>query len=119
MINRVAGEIRGKNSPHYKNYRADVQNGSVCVIVNIEDPLITGKRLLVKKTAISYWFCGSSQRILLQPRVKPQALTFGNKFVMQYNFLLRKVMPKNKLSVKYMENVILCRGPTHNLKNFP
>jgi hypothetical protein len=38
---------------------------------------------------------------------------------MQYHFLLRKVMPKNKLSVKYMENVILCRGPTHDLKNFP
>jgi len=28
-------------------------------------------------------------------------------------------MPKNKLSQKYMENVILVRGPTHNLKNFP
>ena len=58
MINRVAGEIRGKNSPHYKNYRADVQNGSVCVIVNIEDPLITGKRLLVKKLRYHTGFVG-------------------------------------------------------------
>ena len=38
---------------------------------------------------------------------------------MQYHYLLRKVMPKNKLSVKYMENVILCRGPTHNFSSIP
>lgn len=28
-------------------------------------------------------------------------------------------MPKNKLSEKYMANVILCRGPTHSLSPFP
>ena len=33
--------------------------------------------------------------------------------------MLKRSMPKNKLSLKYMENVILCRGPTHNLSNFP
>jgi hypothetical protein len=28
-------------------------------------------------------------------------------------------MPKNKLSEKYLDNVILCRGPTHRFNNFP
>lgn len=28
-------------------------------------------------------------------------------------------MPKNKLSEKYLENLVLCRGPTHNYSNFP
>lgn len=28
-------------------------------------------------------------------------------------------MPKNKLSSKYLDNLVLCRGPTHNLKQFP
>jgi hypothetical protein len=28
-------------------------------------------------------------------------------------------MPKNKLSMKYLDNLILCRGPTHNLSHFP
>ena len=28
-------------------------------------------------------------------------------------------MPKNKLSMKYLDNLILCRGPTHNLPQFP
>jgi len=36
-----------------------------------------------------------------------------------YHYLLRKVMPKNKLSEKYMQNLVLCRGPTHNYKQFP
>ena len=28
-------------------------------------------------------------------------------------------MPKNKLSQKYLDNLVLCRGPTHNYNNFP
>lgn len=28
-------------------------------------------------------------------------------------------MPKNKLSQKYLDNLILVRGPIHNLNNFP
>lgn len=28
-------------------------------------------------------------------------------------------MPKNKLSQKYLDNVVLCRGPTHNFANLP
>jgi hypothetical protein len=28
-------------------------------------------------------------------------------------------MPKNKLSQKYFDNVILCRGPTHQFPNLP
>ena len=28
-------------------------------------------------------------------------------------------MPKNKLSMKYIDNLLLFRGPTHNLPQFP
>lgn len=28
-------------------------------------------------------------------------------------------MPKNKLSAKYLDNLVLCRGPTHDYKQFP
>ena len=28
-------------------------------------------------------------------------------------------MPKNKLSEKYLDNLILCRGPTHQFSNLP
>ena len=28
-------------------------------------------------------------------------------------------MPKNKLSQKYLDNLVLCRGPTHGFNNFP
>ncbi len=28
-------------------------------------------------------------------------------------------MPKNKLSEKYLDNLILCRGPTHQFSNMP
>lgn len=35
MIDRVATEIRGRTSPHYKNNAFNAQNGDVCVIVNI------------------------------------------------------------------------------------
>ncbi len=28
-------------------------------------------------------------------------------------------MPKNKLSKKYFDNLVLCRGPTHNFAQFP
>lgn len=48
MINEIATKIRGKNSPHYKNSEANVKNGDICVIVNAEDPLFTGRKLLNK-----------------------------------------------------------------------
>lgn len=28
-------------------------------------------------------------------------------------------MPTNKLSQKYLDNLVLCRGPTHGYNNFP
>lgn len=49
MINHIATAIRGKNTPHYKNNEVNVKNGDICVIVNIEDPLLTGKKLLFKE----------------------------------------------------------------------
>jgi large subunit ribosomal protein L13 len=58
MINRVASEIRGRTSPHYRNNSADIKNGDVCVIVNIEDPLVTGKKLLFKKLMYHTGFVG-------------------------------------------------------------
>lgn len=58
MIDRVATEIRGKTSPHYKNHTAQVRHGDICVIVNIEDPLITGKKLLFKKFRYHTGFVG-------------------------------------------------------------
>lgn len=58
MINRVASEIRGRTSPHYKNHVANVKNGDICVIVNIEDPLVTGKKLLYKKLKYHTGFIG-------------------------------------------------------------
>lgn len=58
MIDRVAVAIRGKNSPHYKNHTAQVKHGDICVIVNIEDPLITGKKLLFKKFRYHTGFVG-------------------------------------------------------------
>lgn len=58
MINRVAQECRGRASPHYKNYMANVKSGDVCVIVNIEDPLVTGKKLLYKKFRYHTGFIG-------------------------------------------------------------
>lgn len=58
MMNRIATEIRGRNSPHYKNHAANLKNGDVCVIVNIEDPLVTGKKLLFKKLRYHTGFIG-------------------------------------------------------------
>jgi len=58
MIDRVAQECRGRTSPHYKNHMVNVKNGDVCVIVNIEDPLITGKKLLFKKFRYHTGFVG-------------------------------------------------------------
>lgn len=58
MLNRVGSQIRGKTSPHYKKYAANVNNGDVCVIVNIEDPLVTGKKLLFKKLRYHTGFVG-------------------------------------------------------------
>jgi large subunit ribosomal protein L13 len=58
MMNRISEAIRGKNCPHYKNSRAEVKNGDVCVIVNIEDPLVTGKKLLFQKLRYHTGFVG-------------------------------------------------------------
>jgi|JI9StandDraft_2_1071091.scaffolds.fasta_scaffold295626_2 large subunit ribosomal protein L13 len=58
MIDRVATQIRGKASPHYRNSLANVNNGDICVIVNIEDPLITGKKILYKKLRYHTGFVG-------------------------------------------------------------
>ena len=58
MINKVAAAIRGKNSPHFQQHVADVPNGDICVIVNIEDPLVTGKKLLFKKLRYHTGFVG-------------------------------------------------------------
>ena len=58
MINRIATAIRGRNSPHYRNNQADVKNGDICVVVNIEDPLLTGKKLLFKKLRYHTGFIG-------------------------------------------------------------
>ena len=38
---------------------------------------------------------------------------------MQYYYLIRKAIPKNKVSEKYMDNVKIFRGPTHNITNIP
>lgn len=112
MIDRIATEIRGKTSPHYRNSVLNVKNGDVCVIVNIEDPLVTGKKLLFKKLRYHTGFIGHlkeySYKFILNH--KPELL---------YHHLLKKTMPKNKLSMKYLDNLILCRGPTHNLPHFP
>lgn len=37
---------------------ANVKNGDICVIVNIEDPLVTGKKLLFKKLRYHTGFVG-------------------------------------------------------------
>ena len=58
MMNKVATAIRGRNSPHYKHCEAKVKNGDICVIVNIEDPLVTGKKLLFKKLRYHTGFIG-------------------------------------------------------------
>lgn len=58
MINNIATAIRGRNSPHYKNNVADIKNGDICVIVNIEDPLFTGKKLLWKTLRYHTGFIG-------------------------------------------------------------
>jgi large subunit ribosomal protein L13 len=58
MLNKVSTSIRGKNSPHFQNHVADVSNGDICVIVNIEDPLVTGKKLLFKKLRYHTGFVG-------------------------------------------------------------
>ena len=57
-MDRVATEIRGRTSPHYKNHMVNIKEGDVCVIVNIEDPLLTGKKLLFKKLRYHTGFIG-------------------------------------------------------------
>ena len=58
MIHKIATAIRGRNSPHYKNHQADIKNGDICVVVNIEDPLFTGKKLLFKTIQYHTGFIG-------------------------------------------------------------
>ena len=78
MINRVASEIRGRNSPHYKNHQANIKNGDVCVIVNIEDPLVTGKKLLFKKFRYHTGFVGHLKEFTYRHvlNTKPELLVF-------------------------------------------
>ena len=58
MIIKICSAIRGKNTPHYKNSQANVENGDICVIVNAEDPLLTGKKLLYKDFKYHSGFVG-------------------------------------------------------------
>lgn len=58
MINEIATKIRGKNTPHFKNNQANVRNGEICVVVNAEDPLFTGKKLLTKNFKYHTGFVG-------------------------------------------------------------
>ena len=78
MINRVASEIRGRTSPHYKNYCANIKNGDICVIVNIEDPLVTGKKLLFKKFRYHTGFVGHLKEFSYKHILnhKPELLVF-------------------------------------------
>jgi large subunit ribosomal protein L13 len=78
MINKVAGNIRGRGSPHYKASLSQPQHGDMCVIVNIEDPLVTGKKLLFKQLTYHTGFVGHlrqrSYKYVLNH--KPELLVF-------------------------------------------
>ena len=58
MVGQIATAIRGKKSPLYKNNMADVKNGDICIIVNAENPLFTGKKLEHKKLRYHTGFIG-------------------------------------------------------------
>jgi large subunit ribosomal protein L13 len=58
MINEIATKIRGKHTPHYKNSQANVKNGDICVVVNAEDPLFTGRKLLNKTLSYHTGYIG-------------------------------------------------------------
>jgi len=58
MIGQIATAIRGKNSPLYRNNQADIKNGDICIIVNAQDPLFTGKKLLYRNLKYHTGFVG-------------------------------------------------------------
>lgn len=88
MVDKVACAIRGKNSPFYQAHVAQVKVGDVCVIVNIEDPLVTGKKLLFKKLRYHTGFVGHlreySYRHVLN--TKPELLVQNIKYSIIFCF---------------------------------
>ena len=110
MCNIIATEIRGKSTPLYRNNV--INEGSTCVIVNANDPLLTGKKMLFKKLRYHTGFIGHLREIPYPEvvRRKPELL---------FHFVIRKFMPKNRLSEQYMKNVHIFRGPTHSFKFLP
>jgi large subunit ribosomal protein L13 len=56
MCGIIATEIRGKNTPIYKNNI--VNGGSTCIIVNATDPLVMGRKLLWKTFRYHTGFIG-------------------------------------------------------------
>lgn len=74
MCGRIATEIRGKNTPLYRNNV--VNAGSTCIIVNASDPLLTGKKLLFKKFRYHTGFIGHLREIPYAEviRKKPELL---------------------------------------------
>ena len=94
MISKIATVIRGKECPHYKNNIANVKNGDVCIIVNAEDPLFTGKKLLYKNLKYHTGFIGHLK-------------TFS------YRSILNR---KPELLVIYLSNLVLLFAEKGNAK---
>lgn len=82
------------------------------MVVNAEDPLFTGRKLLNKTLAYHTGFVG-------QLRTYDYRAVLNKKPELLYYYLLRKSMPKNKISEKYLKNLKLYRGPTHDLPHLP
>ena len=46
MMIKIATYVRGKNTPLYKNNV--VNQGQICIIVNAQDPLLTGRKFEIE-----------------------------------------------------------------------
>ena len=97
MIDDIATRIRGKNTPHYKNSQANVKNGDICVIVNAEDPLFTGKKLLFKNLKYHTGFIGHvktfSYRAILNKKTQLLVLVFLSKVLL----FIKEINAKNEI----------------------
>lgn len=87
MCNIIATEIRGKNTPLYKNNR--VNEGNTCIIVNAGDPLLTGKKLLFKVFRYHTGFIGHLREI-------PYREVFRRKPELMVRMLLNTVSFRNQ-----------------------
>ena len=105
IAEKVAILLRGKHRPDYVPNK--IFTDDKCIIVNIDDPYMTGKKRLQKLYRHHTGYPGGLKEYTFKTVVERNPERIINDAV-------KGMLPKNKLRNELLERLVLIRGPYHN-----